>query len=356
MAAQSANCDNIIFLNAHHRLKSQSSSSQPKSIECEACDDAIVVLDFLLKSPMVEGNLKVLLDGLCATLPKPYDKACTATVNDFMDIIVDFIVNMTKHICDSTCQKAAAPLRGEHKQNMCAGACGVLNQVYNDMPNLAARTEAVCDRIPAAALRVACHELFQKQSALVVRMGEQVVQWLATQLNKVPMQSCKQCNVAVVKAVPLIVTTSIECKACKDAIGLLDYLLKSGIVEGSLQDLLKSACKQLPEPYADDCTETVDGFMDLIMQFIIDMLDYVCQPLCTDKGFKQDARDVCGLLNTMQRKHVPRRKQVAEFCTRIPNQRLARSCHNFLEEHAVLAEGMIQHVLQAVGKMPVFDC
>jgi hypothetical protein len=71
----------------------------------------------------------------------------------------------------------------------------------------------------------------------------------------------------------------IECTACDDAIGFLNYLLGSPFVEGSLKTLLTGLCQELPPAYST-------GVRIFLNYFEIHQYIYSAPKLSTDRSIR----------------------------------------------------------------------
>jgi hypothetical protein len=322
-------------------------------IACDACKDAVSVLDYLLGSPLVEGGLKHLLSDLCTQLPDEYVKPCNATVNGFMDVIVNFIIDMTKHICDSTCQKLALLKDGENI-SLCGSLCRFLKMVYNDMPKWEHQLETVCDRIPVTELSQACHKFFDTEGDTIVKMGQKFIVFIVHNVNKLPFKECKACSVESAPETKAL--ESIECEACDDAVAVLEYVIDSDMVKGSLEDLLKGLCKEIPEPYGTNCVNSIDQFFDVIVKFIKDMCNHICDKICTKLATVKGLSPVCSLLAQLEAEVPELVKEVSAICTRFPDADLQQKCEIFFNEHADMAAEMITKFLHEIGSLPIFNC
>jgi len=179
---------------AHCKVGPQGKSlvkSTKDSIECDACDDAISMLNFLLGSGLVDGSLKHLLDELCAKLPEPYADGCVSTVDGGMDQIIKYITDMTDHICPDALGCKAKSMKTMRRQRPTRSAsnavCDAMQELYNAVPKFIGDFEGVCDVLPAADVQ-GCHDFFKNEHQLVVQMGQEAVQWLA---GEIPFAHCK---------------------------------------------------------------------------------------------------------------------------------------------------------------------
>jgi hypothetical protein len=237
--------------------------SPKQSIQCDACDDAISMLDFLLGSGLVDGSLKHLLDELCAKLPEPYADGCVSTVDGGMDQIIKYITDMTGHICPDAlgcAQKKASPVVFDNV------VCEAMQALYDAVPKFINDFEGVCDVLPAADVQ-GCKDFFKNEPQLVIQMAQEAVQWLA---SEIPFAHCN------IHSTSTKATKSFECSACKDSMMVVNALLGSTLVAGELKTLLEGLCTKLPSPYNTGCQSTVDGGIDQIIKFIGDMDKHIC--------------------------------------------------------------------------------
>jgi len=255
---------------------------------------------------------------------------------------------MTPHICDliSNCQSFTlkAALSKE------SSVCEVFQEIYNELPKLLVDAEQICDKIPDANLSAGCHDFFKNDFADVLKMAQQAVQKLA---SDIPFLHCKvgvaSTSVAQVK--------SIGCEACKDLVSLLNTMLNSEFVKGSLQDLLKDLCTKLPAPYSQGCTDTVSQFMDQIVKFITDMTNNICS-----SGFgctKMQTRDssLCAVFTEIIQNMPTFAKQAEGVCNEIPDQTLATGCHQFFQTQQQWVISMGDKLVEwLAGEIPFLHC
>jgi len=328
-------------------------SSPKDDVACLACTDGVNVIDYLLGSPLVEGSLQKLLASLCTKLPDQYQKPCTTIVNGFMDKIIGFIVKESKHICDSTCKNTTSTANAA-RTDICGNVCMVLTKLYNEMPIIAKKAEAVCDEIPNAELAQSCHEIFQRESEKVVDMGRQIVVFIQHQINRMPLAQCQKCSIAM--AGNGQVKDSITCEACKDAVAVLEYVIDSPLVKGSLEDLLKGLCKEIPDPYGANCVSSIDQFFDLIVKFIKDMCNHICDSICTKVAGNDAASMVCSVLKQLEQDVPSLVKKASAICPMFPDEQLSKGCQAFFAEHEDMAADFISKFIQRIGQLPMFAC
>jgi len=78
-----------------------------------------------------------------------------------------------------------------------------------------------------------------------------------------------------------------KCEACNDGIKLLNDLINSSLLKGSLIKLLQAECLKLGAPWATGCVDTVAVAIDDVVKFITDMTDRICPDLvkCASASF-----------------------------------------------------------------------
>jgi len=164
-------------------------------IKCEACNDGIKLLNDLLQSPLVKGSIIKLLQGLCLELPTEFANGCVETVSGAISDIINFITDMTDHICPDLlhCGSKDFQLSTLAKCNAAdleCKSCNGLHSIYNYVGNLTTAVSGVCAHLKNATQQKNCENLFAKDTASIVRFGQRIVSWTAAHLPLVPA-----CNV-----------------------------------------------------------------------------------------------------------------------------------------------------------------
>lgn len=158
-----------------------------------------------------------------------------------------------------------------------------------------------------------------------------------------------------------IFADDIGCTACKDAVDMLDYLLESPFGKGDLEVLLKQLCAQFPDPYATNCNNTVDGFMDVIIKFITDMTAHICDGACPTASTIPEASNpctsTCDVLNQAYTNGNPLYK-VDAICDRLPG--FETQCQEFFKSQpqavTIFEKGVFKFLLAKLNKMPFNEC
>jgi len=92
---------------------------------------------------------------------------------------------------------------------------------------------------------------------------------------------------------------SLGCEACQDGVKVLNDLLDSPLVKGSLITLLQGLCKELPPSYATNCVDTIKPEITEIIKFITDMTSHICTDglHCGTAGFPLENAAQCNHLD-----------------------------------------------------------
>jgi hypothetical protein len=330
-------------------------------ISCQACNDAVGLLNYLLKSPLVLSSVKELLFTECSKLPAPYGEYCNQTVDGAFTDIVNFITDMDSHICPDVlhCTGSVTAIRLPNDLEK-ATVCQTLDQISANLPQFVAQLSSVCTKLglPVPQQRI-CQQLFVADSAIVVRMAEKVLQ---TIISHVPLLHCQLTNTYERRGTNMNSVKDVGCEACKDAINVLNTLLKSSLVEDGVQALLKEVCKALPSQYSSGCTQTVTQFIGAIMDFITDMTPHICDLISncnalTLKAMLSKESSVCEVFQEIYNE-LPKLLTDAEaICDKIPDANLSTGCHDFFKNDFADVLKMAQQVVQKLaGEIPFLHC
>jgi hypothetical protein len=353
----------LVRRNLHRAVvvsESDATTASP-GISCQACNDAVNLLNYLLKSPLVLSSIEELLYTECTKLPAPYGKFCNETIDGAFTQIVSFITDMDAHICTDTlhCTGSATAVRlpNDFQKNT---VCQTVDQISAHLPQIVAQMSSVCTKLglPAQQQRI-CQQLFVADSAIVVRVAEKVLQ---TILTHVPLLHCQLTNTYERRGTNMNSVKSVGCEACKDAIDVLNTLLKSSLVEDGVQALLQEVCKALPSQYSSGCTQTVTQFIGAIMNFITDMTPKICGLISNCNAFTLKAMltkesSICEVFQEIYNE-LPKLLTDAEaICDQIPDANLSAGCHNFFKNDFADVLKMAQQVVQKLaGEIPFLHC
>jgi hypothetical protein len=267
-----------------------------------------------------------LLQEVCKALPAQYSSGCTQTVTQFIGAIMDFITDMTPKICGLISNCNALTLKSMLTKE--SSICEVFQEIYNELPKLLADAETICDKIPDANLSSGCHNFFKNDFADVLKMAQQVVQKLASEIPFL------HCTVGATRVAPLKQQVkSVGCQACKDMVTVLNTLLNSNLVKGDLEQLLISLCDKLPAPYNSGCQSTVSSSMDAIVKFITDMTNDICSSGfgCTSMTKMTKESSICEVFDELIKNMPTYAKEAEGVCDKLPDQSLQAGCHQFFQ-------------------------
>jgi hypothetical protein len=163
--------------------------------KCTACWDGINMINFLIKSPFIEGALKGLFQEACNELEQPLVAPCSNTLNSAFTMIIEDIQGFVGLTCPDALGPSCAkpPSRADVVTNTLLKRmlptskaaegfmCEMFQPLYNSIPKTYTYFLKVCAQLPATS-EAACTKFFKTQPEKVIEMLQFVVTGIVEKL------------------------------------------------------------------------------------------------------------------------------------------------------------------------------
>ena len=281
-----AYCDEIIFEDEYicpHNDTAHNAFFQLKEGErCQACKDGLDMVKTLISSDDMKDMIHVIVNETCMAIGGDV-ASCEAVTDSVIDEILGNLLPMFK--VDALCQFAGAcPVphwlemhSSELGCLLCKDGFGILERIFAS-PELA--------DIVNVAVNQTCQLIgYGEDSCLFV--GKFVATKLLSTLKQVvePATVCGKVGACPLTPAPKYIPDTLQdgegCKACVDALKIVDSILKANETMDLVHVAVHETCMAIGGD-VDTCTKIIEGVIDPILTRAIAMFDPAA--LCKQSG------------------------------------------------------------------------
>jgi len=277
--------------------------------KCIVCEYIMSYLDGALANKTTEAEIREALDQVCEYLPGSFKDQCENFVNQYTDIIIDFLTHqitpeqvckqiglcaepetnaeqfeMIEHAREIIEQDVSLPEASRPYCTLCEYAIGEMDKLITDKKNMY-QVKAALDRI--------CYELstpIQKQCLKMIdEYTDEIIQMFVNEYT--PQEVCYELGLCDPPTNEIIVEEHVSnnviprnfevqvdleekplCVLCEFAIHVLEK--ETGILSNRTLDMAEHAvemlCSYMPFTIGDKCIEFVQEYGDQLIEIIIE--------------------------------------------------------------------------------------
>ncbi|XP_066930342.1 uncharacterized protein [Clytia hemisphaerica] len=250
-------------------------------LTCTVCQDALEVLDNIIKENKTEEAIKNGLDKLCSLLPSSLSGECQSLVTLYGDAILNLLINEIDpsaickelKLCASARKVVKTPIKNEVTCEFCKYAMTYLdNQLKSDRTEAKIKSalDSLCTHLPSS-VSGECESLINSNLDFLVQL-------LVRELDPTTIcDALKVCTTSPTK----VKTNPVECEVCQSAIGYLDSVLTEQSTEDEIKTAVKSLCSHLPAAIDNECDALITEYGDELIKLVVQQIkpDTICKAL-----------------------------------------------------------------------------
>jgi len=305
--------------------------------KCVLCEYVMSQVKDMLSNKTTEEEVRKVLDEVCSYLPSTISDQCTKFVDQYSDMIIDFIThNVTP---EEICQQIGLCQAHIHNENaerfemigevdeiieidiqethetsddrpyctLCEYAIGEVDKMITDKKNVD-EIKHVLDEICyelSNPIRDECVKMVNQYTDEIVQMfvAEYTPQEVCSELGLCDPPKADEINDNTILQFETLEMNSVSekplCALCEFAMDILEKQILTNQTLDMVEHAVEMLCSYMPETIGDKCIDFVQEYGDEVIDLIIRAEmnpDQVCSALtlCTSQYTTWDARPVGG--------------------------------------------------------------
>ena len=267
-------------------------------IACTMCHEIVSLVESLIVS-YAEPEIIDLCEELCAQFPSSYSSLCTAVVDQYVPIIIEWIKQGvdSADICAriGLCTNSSKVLRKMPRKLFVSKklaipkgvdngfACDMCTQVVSYIESLIATTaeseiislvEELCNQFPSPYSSL-CDALVESYVSQIIDWIEQGIEsldictniGLCTNSSKVLRKMPRKLFVSKKIAIPKSADNGLACDMCTQVVSYIESLIATTAQE-EITNLVLQLCDTFPSPYSSICGVIADSSVSLIIEYL----------------------------------------------------------------------------------------
>ena len=321
----------------------------PNDWACDMCQTVVKTVSESMQSTKVVEEVSAIVEQLCDLMPTPYSTLCHTLVKTYIGLIMELLdqglqvldVCVKIGLCEEKPAAAVKPIRlpaGAKKGAACDSCKQIVSVVEEAMKSTTVEAEV------AALVSQACSVLPAPYSTICSTVVQQyvpiIMQWLEQGLETLDI--CVKlglCDPTTKHFRPIIprrpVPKDSACDMCKTIIGAVEEAMKSTLVEEEVAALVSKACELMPSPVSVLCSQVVQTYVPLIMQWVEQGLEAL--DICVNIG-------LCNAQIKVEKVRVPKTMNNDFACD------MCKSVVDAVEE-AMKSTAVEEEIAALVGKL-----
>ncbi|XP_066930339.1 uncharacterized protein [Clytia hemisphaerica] len=235
-------------------------------LTCTVCQDALEVLDNIIKENKTEEAIKNGLDKLCSLLPSSLSGECQSLVTLYGDAILNLLINEIDpsaickelKLCASARKVVKTPIKNEVTCEFCKYAMTYLdNQLKSDRTEAKIKSalDSLCTHLPSS-VSGECESLINSNLDFLVQL-------LVRELDPTTIcDALKVCTTSPTKV------SGEACTLCDFIVGQLVKDLKDNSTEDEILNALEGMCAKLPTHLNDECVIVVKRYFPQLVNLL----------------------------------------------------------------------------------------